>query len=380
MKKINVAITINLTGAGGESIWYNGGNQHCVYLYLLLKRIPFVNHVWLCGQVPGAEVAPGMMLEGLARNIHRLDDVIQKVDLLIEMGAYIEKDHADFIHRRNGICVAYRYGNEYIMAVESCSLNAHQLDGNPWVPNRKRAQFDEVWTNPQHVKTCKSFFECLYEAPVKVLSHLWSPYFIDRLSASSETFRAVWPYRDKGPKKRIGIYEPNLNVVKSSIIPMYIADRCYKTNSDRIEHIYITNTINLISHPVFSHLALGLETCRTAVATVDPRYPFVHFAAEYAEFVVSHQFENALNYLFYEALYGGFPLIHNSEMLGDAGYRYHDFDVDDGARVLGQALAGHDANLDAYRRKANAFLESVNPVNPVVINEYADAIKRLFPN
>ncbi len=39
-----------------------------------------------------------------------------------------------------------------------------------------------------------------------------------------------------------------------------------------------------------------------------------------------HQWENAQNYVYYEALHAGYPLIHNSHLLDDCGYRYHNFD------------------------------------------------------
>jgi len=378
MKRLNIAITMNLDGDGGQSIWYNGGNQHCVFLYLLLRSLPLARNVWLCGNRKGDEISPDLMLDEFSGDVFRLNDVIADVDLLIDMNANIGHEHAAEVHRRGGRCVAYRFGNEYVMAVESCSLDAHQRGGAPWVPNRNRVAYDEVWTNPQHARTCRSFFEALYGAPVKILGHLWAPYFIERLVATNEAFRSFWSYRDKGPRKSIGIYEPNLNVVKSSIIPMLIADRAYRDNAALIEHIYVTNTAHLIRHPVFSHIALGLETCRSAVATIDPRFPFVAFAAEKAEVVVSHQFENALNYLFYEALHGGYPLIHNSDMLDDAGYRYDGFDVDDGARALSYALHEHDREIDGYCRRAQQFLQKVSPASPQVIDEYDATIASLM--
>ncbi|WP_175029443.1 DUF2827 family protein, partial [Burkholderia seminalis] len=38
--KPNIAITINVQRDATQSIWYNGANQHCVYLYMLLKQSP----------------------------------------------------------------------------------------------------------------------------------------------------------------------------------------------------------------------------------------------------------------------------------------------------------------------------------------------------
>ncbi|WP_322009713.1 DUF2827 family protein [Paraburkholderia sp. J12] len=71
---------------------------------------------------------------------------------------------------------------------------------------------------------------------------------------------------------------------------------------------------------------------------------------------MSHQWENAQNYVCYEALYGGYPLVRNSHLIENCGYRYHEFDCEKGAILMNQTFAGHDQNLAVYRADANIFL------------------------
>jgi hypothetical protein len=42
--------------------------------------------------------------------------------------------------------------------------------------------------------------------------------------------------------------------------------------------------------------------------------------------VITHQWENDLNYLYWDVLSLGYPLVHNSSRIKDAGYYYPDFD------------------------------------------------------
>ena len=86
--------------------------------------------------------------------------------------------------------------------------------------------------------------------------------------------------------------------------------------------------------------------------------------AAYGDAVVSHTWENAQNYLYYELLYGDYPLIHNSPFLGKAGYFYPDFDCQAGGRALLKAFTEHDANLEAYREQSRHVLSSVSIYNP----------------
>lgn len=94
--------------------------------------------------------------------------------------------------------------------------------------------------------------------------------------------------------------------------------------------------------------------------------------------VVSHQWENPQNYVYYEALYGGYPLIHNSHLIGECGYRYHEFDCEEGGRALLRAFAEHDANLESYRATAKKFLHTLDPENEDNVRIYTRAIEAVY--
>ncbi|RYF79146.1 MAG: DUF2827 family protein [Comamonadaceae bacterium] len=74
----------------------------------------------------------------------------------------------------------------------------------------------------------------------------------------------------------------------------------------------------------------------------------------------------------------GYPLIHNSHLLGDCGYRYHDFDCEEGARALLRAFATHDASLSDYGARARRFIATLDPEADDNVRAYALAIDALF--
>ena len=69
-------------------------------------------------------------------------------------------------------------------------------------------------------------------------------------------------------------------------------------------------------------------------------------------------------------LYGGYPLVHNSTLLGDAGYYYPDFDSVGGAHALHDAWLHHDERFDDYRAKADRLLQSVSVDNPANLDAF----------
>ncbi|WP_431511045.1 DUF2827 family protein [Variovorax sp. DAIF25] len=373
--KINVAITMEIRADARQSIWFNGANQHCVYLYMLLKRSPLVGEVWLVHGDGVAAYAEGMMLGELAGALRPLSTVVHQTDLLIEMNALVHPTHVEAVRQRGGHCVSYRFGNDYVVAVETINFQA-----NPWLPNPHRVQFDELWTNPQHAHTCKSYFEAVYRAPVHVLPHVWSPYFLEQSLAANAELKARFGYRNQGRAKRIAFFEPNLNVVKSSLIPMLAANECHVRRPELVQHVYMTNTFDKKENTAFKHIALGLRMVQDGKATADPRAPFVEWAAHHTDIVVSHQWENGLNYLLYEALYGNYALVHNSPFLREVGYYYPEFEVFEAAAAIERAAETHDAQLDAQAQANAAFLRTLAPAHAPNIEAHDARIRALFSN
>jgi len=77
-------------------------------------------------------------------------------------------------------------------------------------------------------------------------------------------------------------------------------------------------------------------------------------------------------------LYGGYPLIHNPDLLNGCGSRYHGIDCEEDSRALREAVAVHDLNVESYRADAGAFLERLDPTAKENVASYGVAIVELF--
>lgn len=373
MRSINVAISFAVMANEPEqSIYSNGGNQHCVYLYELMRCLPMVKNVWLVHSDGIPSIPPGLLLQEVEKDTKPVSEVIEQVDLLIEMGASLAPEHLVTVRKRGGKVVSYRFGNDYVMTVEI--INFGWLE---WVPNKENNRFDEIWTNPQHQRTCQAYFQALYRAPCYILPHIWSPMFLERYQQAyppAEPFG----YRNQGVDKRIAMFEPNLNVVKSALIPILACNQVYEERPELIRHVYMTNTYAKRENVAFKNICLNLQLIQDSKASAEGRFNFVPFAAEYTDFIISHQWENDLNFLFYDALYGGYPLVHNSPRLRSVGYYYPDFQVQEAAAVLRYALENHDQRTDVYCEQAEQFLNTLLPNHPDNLESHAQRIKALF--
>jgi hypothetical protein len=197
-------------------------------------------------------------------------------------------------------------------------------------------------------------------APVHTIPHIWSPYFLERRIAGLAREGATFGYQPGRRAWRLATLEPNVSVVKTCHYPMLACEEFCRARPEAVEHLFVVNAMHLKEHPTFLHFATSLDLVRQHKATFEPRIDLPGFMARHADAVVSHHWENAQNYLYYDVLYGGYPLVHNSTLLGDAGYYYPDFDSAAGGRALLDAWQHHDERLDDYRAKANALLKSVS--------------------
>jgi hypothetical protein len=99
--------------------------------------------------------------------------------------------------------------------------------------------------------------------------------------------------------------------------------------------------------------------------------------SQHADAVVSHQWQNDQNYMYLDALYGGYPLVHNSSWMREAGYYYPGFDAQEGARQLLLAAQKHDATLADYRARSQRLFDAVNPFSQANLDAYADRLLHL---
>ncbi|RYH30832.1 MAG: DUF2827 family protein, partial [Alcaligenaceae bacterium] len=177
---------------------------------------------------------------------------------------------------------------------------------------------------------------------------------------------------------RIGIFEPNVCMVKTSNIPLLVCEAAHRQDPARIRYIRAYNTLHLKEHSVFAGFASSLDIVRHGLATFEGRFPTYDMLGPQVDLVVAHHWENGQNYLYYEALYGGFPLVHNSGFLEGNGYSYEGFDCVEGAAALLRAMATHDEGLVDYRRNAAGFLATLDPLHPANLRAHHDALLSLY--
>jgi hypothetical protein len=408
-KRLTIGVTVHLHAAPGTGIWSAGSTQNCVFLVTAMRACPNVGRVLLinCGD---AKTPPAAYMLGVCSDLEIVNfstEILDSLDVLIECGSQVSAENVARVRARGGRAVAYRFGNNWaldtermlrgpiakqltdILAPEALAALKPILQAKDGGGMINKAVFDEVWVIPQHAETCRAYFEITLRAPVRVVPHIWESTFVDaavaEFSKDPATAGLTFGYQPGRPKKRVSIFEPNLNIIKQCISALLVAEAGYRRRSDLFEHVWCTNALDLIKLPMFESFvwALDLQNHRGAdgnpVVTFDGRYNLPFWLAKSTDVMLTWTWENDLNYSFYDALYGGYPLVHSSTLLPDGvGYRYHGFDAQDGGNVLVSAMLNHDSQHEAYKARADAFLATVRGAHRSNVEAHTRALRLLY--
>jgi hypothetical protein len=110
----------------------------------------------------------------------------------------------------------------------------------------------------------------------------------------------------------------------------------------------------------------------------EKRYQTAYMLSQHADILICHQLLNPLNYIYLDAAFMGYPVIHNAPMCKDIGYYYEGSDTGKAGELLTWVLENHDKNLQEYsERNAKGMFRYLSS-NTAVIKSYDDLIFNLF--
>lgn len=360
--KVGITIGFNNSTKGKDyNLFVNGLRQHIFFLADTLKNIKEVKDVFIVN-VGTNHHSEQSLPKGY--KFKEFDEVKNDIAVLIELGMEVSRERVQYLKGRGCKFIGYGAGNSYIIGLEKMIFSDTKGD----LAVRKDL-FDEFWTNEQHLNTNKYFWEGILDTEVKSFTHVWSPSFIDK-AVKFEKFKNETPY--------ISILEPNINVVKSFIYPLLIAEKVHRSNKDLIKHVFLTNTYKLKEKPMFRRIYKSMDLHTDKKLSSEGRFKTVDYLNKYGDIIVGHQWENGLNYLYYELLHLNYPFVHNSPFIKDYGYYYPGFNVEAGAKQLKKSIIKHMDNKKEYDEKCKRLIWSVSPYNPDVIEEYRQGLLNLL--
>lgn len=337
MSKIKIGITIR----SEASIWSNGLDQNIYFLYKMLEDI---------GYEP-------ILISEQDGNIKLLDiqgvkltySFLKNLDIILEIAHPLTENMAKYFNSMGKPLIGIKYGNGYMLDLEAYISDDKKIQERSTgtnLPFHNR----EVWVSEQFYKF-KDYYETITRAKVKVIPYIWDSMILRKFD---ENFHMQPMKVEQKDFKNIAIVEPNINIVKNSILPLAICNAAYLKDKNSIDHVYCFNSSQYGENKTFLNYVKNLKIFKDNITSYEGRIPLYKlFKQNHANTIVSTQFFNEQNYVYAETLFYKRLLVHNSPMFKDVGVYYPEFDVNIGASKLVDAIYNFNQqkNAEAYEAK-----------------------------
>jgi hypothetical protein len=373
-KKI-IGITLNMPDKICN-LFSNGINQNAIYLGELFANIDYeVYFIVNCNLNEKKDLINNLLYHKNFNIVNMIELYTINFDIIFFL-SFVYSLKLNKTLRYSGVkCVYYNCGNIYFNDGEKILYN----NGNPINNYKKDLEniYDEIWLIPQSINTNLYYLKTLYRTKTIGVPFVWSSKAID-FSAKACNIENIDDllYKKKDTNK-IAIFEPNLSLLKWCIPALLVCENSYRINKN-IDHVYLNNTMNHRSLQMseVQKIINSLDLHHDKKITSEARFNTLAFMKDYASYVVSFQMENNLNYLYFDLAWMGYPIIHNAKLIKNIGYYYDEFNYDNGAKVLNNALENHD--FDSYIKKNRELISKYTPQNIELQNKYKILINNLL--
>ncbi|WP_269615933.1 DUF2827 family protein [Prochlorococcus marinus] len=369
--KIGITISFNIKFS------QNGLVQNIVFLRNLLSKIDNTSayYIYEGKEIPEQHINKDECIS----YFDYLKEEIVEFDLIILMGFTIDQKSLDYLKKRNNSTkfISMQCGNQF---VENSIRSIHYFKKVDYL-DIPLDGLENIWIIPPHkqnITYMKTFYR---NNSVKIVPYIWESKFIDfQMEKYSKLISHKKIYEIKNDS--VVILEPNLSLLKNCILPLSIVEHFERNYPEVLNSCNVIGGKPLASNHYFMRLILMMDIYknRNNFLKVHDRKPFVEAVISHGSIVISHQYLNDLNYLYFDALYLLLPLIHNSKELADFGYYYPENDIEIATNQIQKALTNHSKNINQYREKVDSLISQYSPYNSFNIQTYAKLVNNILRN
>lgn len=321
------------------NIFKNGYCQNVIYFCELIKKY-FNEHT---------------ILEINSTDFLKYDNI----DIIIQITPF-SKSLSESVKNKYPNChnIFIKWGHEYYNDLQRLLPDGQ----NDIYPSPKAHNIDEVFISP-HFESTKYYYQSLYNAKVSIIPYIWKPDNIILKPYSQIDY-------DKCKEKNIFIVEPNINLLKTGLIPIMIVNELWKKNPNSFNKLYIVSANMYNKNEYFNKELLP------KIEILNSKYNKAYFCPRAnindilikPSILLTHQENLDLNYIYLEAMYLKIQWVHNSPSFKQTKYYYEDKNIFDGVNKLELALS--DWKSIDYSNE----LYKYSPNNENVIKIYKELI------
>jgi hypothetical protein len=358
-----------------NNLFTNGILQNILILYNLFELIGYKSYIIQYRK-------QGQLLVGSNDSIYNIlnkydiigsDDLIKNpipIHLYIEIGMSLDSVNRKYLRSIGAKIVKLYLGNILNIDIETVQnypsiFFAHHIVGD----------IDDIWMSP-HYKQNLEYGVVLNRLHLEnkgtIVPYVWDHMFISKYSKHIQ-WEACIDWR----QTNIIISDPNISFQKSYFYSLLLAEAFYKDYPEWKGNIILINGDKLqlqinATHFILENLSLYKEN-RVKLLPRQPIYDTLD--NNKSSIFITHQWNNAFNYMTLELMYRGFPVLHNSDGWEDFGYYYSINNWNKAKELLYNTMRYHKDNISLYKSHTNLLLWKHSIHNPDIQSSWKTIIE-----
>ena len=235
--KASIGITILVADPATDTLFSNGIRQNVILLQEMYKKCKNIHESFI---VNVSKIDPGLYKktswEKYSKDIISVEEAEEKCDILVICHGSLSLEVISRFKSKGKKIVKQVLGAELSIFNETVLFKPE-----PYGIFGNSSYTDAVWTSPHFYERDKGFLEVRYRCPVYEAPYIWDPRFIENhveLNKKNNPGKVV-EYFPKSEKKRISVIEPNLNLVKTSTVPIIISELFFRKHPEAVEKVSV---------------------------------------------------------------------------------------------------------------------------------------------
>lgn len=376
MKKINIGITLSIDPT--ESLFSNGIRQNILILRELYEKCEGVEKAYIIN-TSGKSIPddPALPLYPFRDVIIDIKDTKKYCNfVVVAHGSLLIKEYQELA--ASGVKITKLILGPSVSIFNEGVLfkNNNEQQGTF---TRNSGTVSKIWLSAHYFRD-RYFFETLYDCEAKIAPYVWDSRFIEK---SNQDYMATHgkscEYAPSGKQeKRILNFEPNLNMVKTSTQSIVALERFYRQSPEYVGECYFFNTNIIKQKKDFIDFVKNLDIYKSGKASFEGGIGIVNALGKYGDIVIASQNQNELNYLYLDAAWMGYPVLHNSSMMKDIGYYYEGNNAQQASEILLDICQNFDSQHEQYKEESRQKASKYMITNEEHIKEYTKLIHEVM--
>lgn len=336
-KNVNLSRKIGILIKKPESNFSNGCVQQGIFIKDLLENIGFE-----CEYV--SIESDYLIIQDIDEKVFFMDDKtdVSEFHTFLFVSLNLVSPQNDNIIkniRDHGIyCVNVICGNLYILHQEEFVFDKHNI-----INSFINGFYDEYWVLEMYAFMTE-YVQLMTNKPTYLMPYVWNSRVVDAFIENNKLTRAlrVDYYDVKREKVNLLIFEPNMSIHKSSLIPLLIAEDYNRKYKDHLNKVYVfcgDHVIKEQNHTLIQSLKIYQEGkiesyARIAMPSV---FKLIRKANSSMNIVISHNIMNPLNFLHLELLHLDIPFVHNCLPFKENNGYYDEYSITSATNLIEKA-------------------------------------------